>query len=468
MERDPVQTQANPTMETPGTEGGTMCANPPGFNLTCGPAAPPGGQQTTQAAPAAAPQTPTQRLQELWALPDKTQFWAYVHANRTALAADRDANAWLDANMSMIGNWRADTVIARGGRTRWTAAQIASLATQVRGQFPAIERVRAFVDNQYVSNQYKLEVLGQIMAQVGQAEYLLGIMVHGQTGSWESTGTNSGPAVDMYHNRTGFTWAKDAWCTMFAGYLHLVVGFRERLITRDGVMWSNQRMNSWHQDNRQYTNAAAAIESPSDYANYSGSSIPRADWTTLKNNLIGHYNTTWADDATRIANLNSTVNGFFSSRITPQPGDTVILNNSTTANSMDHTIVVERYDAATHTIYTVEGNSSNRVRGRRIDLSANPQTATSTSVANMSLLVRPGVEFYRANPNAAGEGAAQIPADATPEQLAAGQQLGADLIQPLTRLVTELREMSQAEGVAAAGTTVAEMSNPTNEAGSTR
>lgn len=455
-------------METPGTEGGTMCAAPPGFSLTCGGATPPGGQQTTQAAPAAAPQTPTERLIAMWALPDKTQFWAYIHANRTALAADRDANAWLDANMSMIGNWRADTVIARGGRTRWTQAQITSLATQVRGQFPTVDSVRTFVDNQYVNNQYKLEVLGQIMAQVGQAEYLLGIMVHGQTGSWESTGTNSGPAVDMYHDRTGFTWAQDAWCTMFAGYLHLIVGFRERLVTRTGVMWSNQRLNSWHENNRNYTNATQDIESPGDYANYSGTSINHAAWTELKNNLIGHYNMTHASPEAQATHLSTLMSGFYSSHATPQPGDTVILNNATTGNNMDHTIVVERFDAATNTIFTVEGNSSNRVRGRRINLSANPQTATTTSVANMSLLVRPGVEFYRANPNAAGEGAAQIPADATTEQLEAGQQLGRNLIQPLTRLVTELREMSQAEGTAAAGTTVAEMSNPTNEAGSTR
>jgi hypothetical protein len=455
-------------METPGTEGGTMCAAPPGFSLTCGGANPPGAQQTAQAAPAAAPQTPTERLIALWALPDKTQFWAYIHANRTALTADRTANAWLDANMSVIGNWRADTVIARGGRARWTQAQITSLATQVRAQFPTVERVRAFVDNQYVNNQYKLEVLGQIMAQVGQAEYLLGIMVHGQTGTWESTGNNSGPAVDMYHNRTGFTWDRDAWCTMFAGYLHLIVGFRERLVRPQGVMWSNVRLHSWHENNREYTGRHADIESPSDYANYSGTSINRTAWTALKNSLIGHYNMTHASPQAQAASLSTIMSGFYSSNATPQAGDTVILNNATTGNNMDHTIVVERFDAATHTIFTVEGNSSNRVRGRRINLSANPQTATSTSVAHMSLLVRPGVEFYRENPNAAGEGAAQIPANATPAQLEAGQQLGRDLIQPLTRLVTELREMSQAEGTAAAGTTVAEMSNPTNEAGTTR
>lgn len=458
--------------ETPGTEGQMQCMTPPGLNLTCGPANPPNGQQTTTTAQvAAAPQTPTQRLQELWALPDKTQFWAYIHANRTALTSDAEANAWLDANMSMIGNWRADTVIARGGRTRWTAAQIASLATQVRGQFPAVDRVRAFVDNQYVNNEYKLEVLGQIMAQVGQAEYLLGIMVHGQTGTWESTApanNNSGPLVDMYHNRTGFTWAHDAWCTMFAGYLHLIVGFRERLVTRQGVMWSNQRLHSWHENNRNYTDANQDIESPADYANYSGSSINHAAWTDLRNSLVGHYNMTHASPEAQATHLSGIMSGFYSSHTTPQPGDTVILNNATTGNAMNHTIVVERFDAATHTIYTVEGNSDNRVRGRRINLSANPDTATTTSVANMSLLVRPGVEFYQANPAAAGAGAAQIPADATPEQLEAGQQLGRDLIQPLTRLVTELREMSQAEGVAAAGTTVAEMSNPTNTAGSTR
>jgi hypothetical protein len=242
------------------------------------------------------------------------------------------------------------------------------------------------------------------MAQIGQAEYLLGIMVHGRTGSWESTGNNSGPAVDLYHTRTGFTWDRDAWCTMFAGYLALLVGFRENLVRRGGVMWSNPRLHSWHENNRNYTDANAAIESPSDYANYSGTSINRAAWTELKNNLIGHYNMTHASDAARTTHLNTVMSGFFSSHTTPQPGDTVILNNSTTGNAMDHTIVVERFDAATNTIFTVEGNSSNRVRGRRINLSANPQTATATSVANMSLLVRPGVEFYRATPNPQGEG----------------------------------------------------------------
>jgi hypothetical protein len=61
-----------------------------------------------------------------------------------------------------------------------------------------------------------------------------------------------------------------------------------------------------------------------------------------------------------------------------------------------------------------------------------------------------------------------MPADTTPAQTAAGRALGTNLITPLEGLVRELREMSQAEGTAAAGTTVAEMSNPTNEAGTTR
>jgi hypothetical protein len=150
-DRDPVQTPVAPTTEAPGTEGQMQCAAAPAFSLTCGPAAPPGQRQ---AAPAAAPQTPTQRLQALWALPDKAQFWAYIHANRTALTADREANAWLDANMSVIGNWRADNVIARGAAPRWTQAQITTLATRVRGQFPPVASVRAFVDNQYVTNEF--------------------------------------------------------------------------------------------------------------------------------------------------------------------------------------------------------------------------------------------------------------------------------------------------------------------------
>ena len=445
-------------------------AAPPAFQLMASAGGAPIQRQqapvTTEGG--ATPPTHTQRLQELWAAEDKAPFWAYIHANRAALGTDREATTWLDQNMSFIGNWRADTVIARGAYARWTPAQMTALATEVRNRFPAIADIRRFVESEFLTNDFKLQKLGILTSQILQAEYILGTMFH-RGASWESTGSNSGPSVDLYHDRTGFTWAHDAWCTMFVGYAQLLVGFR-RAIGRGGAMWSNPRLRSWHQDNRDYTQPNREIESPSDYANYSGSSIDRRAWLTLRTALEGHYNTRHADEAARAASLSNVFTTFFAGRATPQPGDIVILNNANTrnTNAENHTIMVEQYDADTHTIHTVEGNSNNRARGRQIRLEENPTTGTSTNVGHMSLLVRPGLEFYRENPDAAGEGGHTVSPDASESDIQAATEQANTVVAGLQAIVTELRTMAQSEGAVGAGTTVAAMSNPNNEAGTTR
>jgi hypothetical protein len=422
-----------------------------------------------------APKTLTDSLKELWAKDDKKEFWKFVHDNRAKLKTDADATAWIDKNLSFIGNWQADTIVSDGDYKKWTQAHIKTLATDVRAKFPSITDIRTFLDSTLVTNDYKLQVLGKIMALIGQAEYILGTMYH-KGGTWESTAANNGPIVNEYHKTTGFTWAQDEWCTMFAGYLHLLVGFREGLVKKDGVMWSNPRMRSWHEDNKQYTDAKKAIESPSDYKNYSGSSINRAAWQSLKASLVTHYAAKFKDEAEKSAALTTIMDDFFKTNPAPQAGDTVILNNSKTAsNPENHTIVVEAYDPATWTISTVEGNSNDKVRGRLIKLGEDPTKGTSTNAASMSLLVRAGLEFYKATPNADGEGGKDQGAKDLQngtgfmDQAVAmfGRLQGQMLITPLDAMVTELRNMAQGEGAVGAGTTVAAMSNPTNDAGKT-
>ncbi|MFN8395338.1 MAG: hypothetical protein U0176_11900 [Bacteroidia bacterium] len=378
MENAPLQSKiAAPTQQEGANSQEGQSMAPPAFQLMASNVV-----QRQEAAPeGSAPKTLTDTLKELWAKPDKAEFWKFVHDNRAKLKADAEANKWIDDNLGFIQNWRADTVQSDGDHKKWTQAHVKDLTTKVRAKFPSIASIRTFLDSTLVTNDFKLQILGQIMAQIGQAEYILGTMFH-QGGTWETGGSNNGPIVNEYHKATGFTWAQDEWCTMFAGYLHLLVGFRENLVKKEGVMWSNPRIRSWHEDNKQYTNAKKDIETPSDYKNYSGASINRSAWQTLKASLVAHYAAKFKDEDEKKAALSKVMTDFFKDHIAPQAGDTVVLNNSkTAANPENHTIVVEAYDAANWTISTVEGNSDNKVRGRLIKLSSPPRAPPPTQPA---------------------------------------------------------------------------------------
>lgn len=477
MHNTPTHDQSH-VAESGGFEGESIStsAAPPAFQLLATPI-----QRTEDEATPAEPGPIAAELIRLWAEEDKAPFWEYVHGHRAEIGGDAEATAWVDENLSHVENWRADTIVEQGAVTAWTDARKLELATWVRSQFPAIEDIRTYIDNEYISDDLKLQTLGQLRSTIGQAEYLLGSIFHGGNTSWETNGANNGQFVNDYHNTTGFTWAHDAWCTMFTGYLHAVTGFRTDVITRDGAFWSNYRLDVW-QNQGIRSNGNAATADPQDYENYSGSAIQHSAFQSLYDSLVTHHGATWESDEAKSADMSRIFTEFYGTEVTPQAGDTIVMNNAKGRNNTarDHTVMVESYDAASHTINTVEGNSSDRVRGRQIRMEEDPRNGPSTNVGNLYLLVRAGLEFFR-DPNAEAEEAAPEAAEGAEgetEGLAGimanaagairGVAEGIALLAPMNSIVSDLRNMAQGEGLVGAGTTVAAMSNPNNTAGTTR
>ena len=476
MENAPVQAHALESAESGGFESESpgLSAAPPTLQLTASAAdAPIQRQEPTDGEGETEVSEVLQQLQTLYAAEDQAPFWEYVHNHRDEIQADAAATAWVDENVSTVDNWRVDTVVDQGAYASWTDARKLELATLVRSKFPEVATVREFVQDEFLPDETKLNFLGQLRALIGQAEYLMGAIFHGPNASFESSGSNSGPFVDEYHDQTGFTWAQDAWCTMFVGYTHLLTGFREDVIRRDGMMWSNYRLDVW-QENGVTSSGSDSRADPGDYDNYSGSTISHTAFQGLYDSLVTHHDGSFADDAAKEADLDRVFDEFFAANVTPIPGDAVIINNSKGRdnNDRDHTVMVETYDSDSHTISTVEGNSSNRVRGRQIRMEEDPRTGASTNVGNLYSLVRAGLEFFQDPATADQEQEEEATPVRTPlEQLAGtigGLVDGLNLLVPLQGMVEDLRNMAQAEAGVGAGTTVAEMSNPNNEAGTTR
>ncbi len=395
--------------------------------------------------------------------PDNSALWKFIQDNRAILKNDPEASKWIDNNFSVVGNWRVDTIIEEGEYKNWSPARIQALATSVHSKLPSKDRIQTFLASTDVTNEFKLQLLGRIIALVGQAEYLLGTMYH-KGKAFE----DFGPFEAKYRSTVGYWNSPDAWCTMFAAYLHSVVGFRDSVL-KGGPMWSNSRLNNWHQHSKRTADAKGDFSTPADYKNYSGdgiysgTKIKPGDWENLIKPLKEHYKLKFKTEEDKNAALTNIMVAFFKGRIKPQPGDIISIPNWSEGKKYGHTITVEAFDESTWTISTVEGNLSNRILGRTIDLRANPgSNKKQLDASSISQLIRPGLEFYKKNPNPDGEREKDGVATTLhlgPSTIATtSNSIAEGLIAAFADTVAKLRGMAQQVGAVGGGETVAEMS----------
>lgn len=324
------------------------------------------------------------------------------------------------------------------------------LAVFVRENFPSEEDLGRFLARTDVTDAAKIEAIGQIQIEIGRLEYLLGVLyLGGNTQSWENlapANTNRGTFVNHYKAEVGNGANNQPWCTMFSGYLKRMTGFEEDLSTGGPLIFNaGARLDHWATEGRNYISGVDDFSDPSDFENYTGASIDRADWVGLRQNVNAN--------GTTQAQKQQHIDDFFADRVTPQAGDIVIINTGTTTNnysgSSSHTVTVESY--SDYTISTIEGNRGpHRLTGVEIDL------RDATDVAQVICLVRAGTEFYTENdvPEAAPveEGQeAEVVADVSSE----------DILTPLRHMVRNLQLMAGRRnyvGDTNAGATVSDMS----------
>lgn len=326
------------------------------------------------------------------------------------------ARSWLpevtDASMrqSLIGNIK---VLENEARSRTLTAGVnpiledAGNATDQAARREAALRLAEYaranitrtadVDN-YLgggdSDEAKMATLGQLAAEHGRLEFLLGWIYEGglsdlsntgQQRGWENADANRGAFPTHYQSEMHGVQGGDRWCTTFAGYLYRTIGLSETIVDSQAFR-SGYRLRHWATAGQsiggtQVTETDETVQSGAGGA----ALIDRTDWAALRRSLNAAPRTA----ESRLA----AVQQFFhpdNDRPEPQPGDILIVGsvNNSFNQGHSHTVMVERYDEATYTITTIEGNAEDSVYSRTIDLK-NP-----TDVSTIVAMTRMGTQHF--------------------------------------------------------------------------
>lgn len=323
------------------------------------------------------------------------------------------------------------------------AANEAGLAVWVREQFPTEDQIREYLNRTDVTEADKVATLGLLSVELGRLEFLMGVIFHGGTDqSWETGGDNRGPFVNNFKDEVGNGVNGQPWCTMFAGYLRRMLGFSATLADGGPLIFNaGARLDHWATEGRNYLTGQDDFDDPSDYENYTGGSIDTADWIALRRALQRRGIT---DEEKQ-----QEVDNFFSTRITPQPGDIMVINGGSTSNaysgSSSHTVNVESF--GNRTVSTIEGNKGNKVTGTTIDFT------NATDVSHVIMLARLGMEFFPHDAPAAEtedqqqEGAAGGPPQPIQQAISAE-----DMLRPLRAMVRELQLLAHRRNYVASDT----------------
>jgi hypothetical protein len=454
MEPQPVHAAPSAPQSAEGETEMQSTARPPAFQLMAGPAAPPvQRQQAPQAQIAENASGPAAlvQLQQLWAAADHGPFWDALRNLSPGARSNLALRTWLAQN---VGEAATFSLEQSGNAARWAPDVAMQFVNRFRATYPSQEQIHRFMSTPGVTDAQKRAFIGQITVLAGQAEYLLGNILH-QGGSWESgTGRggvasarhgqaneNAGPMISEYGHVSNTNGTAYMWCGLMTGYLHSVAGMRQDL-TRGEIFWSPQRLESFNRH-----------QNPGGRGNPTrgGTVIPESAFNGLRTALTAAHRN--HDAAARTAAIQQAVTTFEGVML-PQPGDVVIMNGQNARGETSpegHVAMVESYDRQTHVMTIMQGNAGQQMAGGRFDFTANP-AGSGSNMNGINYILRPALENYQTS---SGSGNT----DTT---------LGDRLVAGFRQSVTALREMAQHDQVrgVGAGSTVTEMSS--NRSSSTR
>ncbi len=257
----------------------------------------------------------------------------------------------------------------------------------------------------------KTRILGELRVAIARNEFLLGWsyeggVTSGGTNGWENSGINRGAypsyymdEVETYNRQNG-----SPWCTSFAGHTATRLGFEASPGEDETSMfWSGYRLDTWAREGRTNSGTQVTPEAQRVAAGGGGSARIGGDvWAILYGELnqLHESRPPGQSDEAFQESLAQAVDNFFCNNPVPQAGDMLVYDSNNAIVDGSHTNMVERYDATTHTIYTIGGNEGDAVGGRRVVLTDRAQ------VRRLATMVRIGAEFYTGGQAAGGAAAA--------------------------------------------------------------
>lgn len=281
-----------------------------------------------------------------------------------------------------------------------TGRQTATIAltTWCREHLVDRDRLRTYLQSN-VDNETKTRIMGELRAEIGRNEFLLGWsyeggVTAGGVNGWENDGANQGMFPDHYLDEvdTSSAGAQQPWCTSFAGYTAARLGFEAAPgATSTSMFWSGYRLDRWARTGLIGQNTQATPQAQTVAAEGNSSVIITGDeWRTLYTTLnrLHQNRPAGQSDAEYLASQQQAVDEFLAEHTTPQAGDMFVYDGNNRVHGGSHTNMVERYDTGTRTIYTIGGNEGHAVGGRRVVLTDHQQ------VQRLASMVRIGAEFY--------------------------------------------------------------------------
>jgi Domain of unknown function (DUF4157) len=300
-----------------------------------------------------------------------------------------------------LGTLLAALQSAADAAARQTATT--ALTTWCREHLVDQDRLRQYLQSN-VDNETKTRILGELRAEIGRNEVLLGWsyeggVTAGGANGWENNGANQGTFPNHYKNAVGLGSASrpntQPWCTSFAGHTATRLGFEAAPGAADGSMfWSGYRLDLWARTGQALGDPRPRQVTPQDQTvaaeGNSSAIITGAQWGTLYTTLttLQRQRPAGQSDADFLASQQQAVDEFLAGHATPQAGDMFVHDANNAVHGASHTNMVERYDAETRTIFTMGGNEGHAVGGRRVVLT-DPQ-----QVHRLASMVRIGAELY--------------------------------------------------------------------------
>lgn len=299
------------------------------------------------------------------------------------------------------------------------------LITTARDQLSDHPRmVDTFVRQAIPSPEEKVRTLGGLAAAVARMEYLLGSIYHQGSRSWEvdaRTGERTESKGRMVEDYTGGKAIN--WCSRFATYTY-------SKITGSKAVLAASPYKIAHPD--QFGMDIDYQEAYGGMAKGTAMGLKHAKSSPFAKHLKSLEDLDPEGPARRDA-----AEEFLRDEVNLQPGDILALK---TSRDTRHTAMVE--DIVGTTIYTVEGNRSDRVSGRRLDVSDPADVETILFVSRPSLASGRD-ETTMGIGDGLSSGVAEIQA--------------ADLLAPVNAVNLALAEFARQQAHIGTGRTVAEM-----------